>query len=83
MPAHDSLWGAGAGPSNEQVGPIFSWLKEVKSHSHAPEMYAHDPRGIVFKKYQEILLSCNAVDFDDIIIMVGPTSSVHMPKQRM
>ena len=62
---------SGQDPDKDHLRRVHSWLESVKSKSHMPEMYAHDRKyGRPFQIYQDILLSSNAVDFDDILVMV-------------
>ena len=62
---------AGQAPDKEQLAKAFNWLRTVKSMSHTAEMYAHDAKyGQVFRFYQDTLRTCNAVDFDDILVLV-------------
>ena len=53
---------------------LFGWLKKAKSHGHIARMYSRvngHNFGRVFEAYQEILMGCNAMDYDDMLSMVS------------
>ncbi|KAK9812338.1 hypothetical protein WJX73_003315 [Symbiochloris irregularis] len=60
----------GADPHKNVVRKFYDWLNKVKSHSHTAAMYAHERGyGDAFLEYQNILLTNNMVDFDDILVL--------------
>ena len=62
---------AGGKPQKAVVKAFQKWLGKVKSKSHTPEMYEHESGwGEAFVAYQNVLRSSNAVDFNDIPMMV-------------
>ena len=72
--------GAGDVPEAKQVTLAFKWLKGVKSHGHVASMYAGShPWGRMFQEYQDILRSCNAIEYDDMLSMVSAPSLLHLP----
>ena len=62
---------AGRDPPKAVRDKFTKWLARVKSMSHTAEMYEHEPGyGEAFLTYQRVLHSSNAVDFDDILVLV-------------
>ncbi|KAK9791146.1 hypothetical protein WJX73_001259 [Symbiochloris irregularis] len=70
---------AGDVPAKKAVTDMKRWISMCKSHGHVVSMYEGPGRafGMIWRAYQDILLSCNAVDFDDLLAMAVQLLSTH------
>lgn len=61
---------AGQAPGRKQVRCMHSWIKAQKNMGRGPEDFLQTTtEGLVFREYQDLLMKCQCVDYDDIMTL--------------